>query len=158
MNSSVSKPSGILFDTNVLSLFARIDRLELLFSTFVDAHNAHQLYVSPSIKRELEMGFHNGTAYISNCLARIDAGDLQVLQPTDADRRFGRNLPPKLGAGEVEAIALCQRLNLVFVSHDRKATNYCERVGIQSIKLIALIERLRRAHRLTDSEIETMFQ
>jgi len=103
------------------------------------------------------MGFRNGAVYISNCLARIDTGDLQVLQPTDADRDFGHNLPPKLGAGEVEAIALCRRLNLVFVSHDRKATNYCERAGIQSIKLVALVERLRRAELLTEYEVAVLF-
>ena len=45
MNSSASnRPQGVLFDTNVLSLFAKIERLPLLLQAFANLHQAKQLY------------------------------------------------------------------------------------------------------------------
>ncbi len=158
MNSSASKQNkGILFDTNVLSLLARINRLELLFQTFADAYTANQFYVSPTIRLELQAGLRNGAIYIEKPLYHIDTGDIQVVHLTDADRLFVHALPEKLGAGEAEAIALCNRLRLIFISHDRKAINYCVRVGIPSIKFVVLVERLRQASLLSEAEINEMF-
>jgi len=58
--------------------------------------------------------------------------------------------------GEAEAIALCYRMGLVFISHDRKAINYCERIGISSVKFIVLVNRLKTAGLLTEAEIDEM--
>ena len=40
----------ILIDTNILSTFAKIDRLELLFKVF----NQETLYISPNVFQELK--------------------------------------------------------------------------------------------------------
>ncbi len=157
MSSSASnRQNGVLFDTNVLSHFAKIERLPLLLQAFADIHRVKQLYVSPVIQRELEMGFQRGASYIQAALQLIADGDIQIMRPTKADQQFIHSLPAKLAAGEAEAIALCHRLNLVFISHDRKAVNYCERTGISSIKFEVLVNRLKVAGMLTESEIAEM--
>lgn len=157
MNSSASsRPTGILFDTNVLSLFAKIKRLSLLLQVFADAHRAKQLYVSPAIRRELEIGLRHGADYLQDAVQLIEDEVIQVVPPTRADQQFIHSLPAKLAAGEAEAIALCHRLNLVFISHDRKAVNFCERMGIPSVKLEVLVHRLEAAGGLTKAEIAEM--
>ncbi|MEZ4735590.1 MAG: type II toxin-antitoxin system VapC family toxin [Caldilineaceae bacterium] len=157
MTSSASnRPQGVLFDTNVLSLFARVERLPLLLQAFANLHQAKQIYISPTIQQELVRGIQNGAAYLQAALQLVITGDLQTVYPSKADQQFIYSLPAKLAAGEAEAIALCYRLNLVFISHDRKAVNYCERVGIASIKLDVLLNRLRAAGLLTETEIAKM--
>ena len=157
MSSSASnRRDGVLFDTNVLSHFAKIGRLPLLLRAFADAHRAKQLNVSPVIRRELENGITHGASYLQDVLQLIEDEDIQVIRPTKADQQFINSLPAKLAAGEAEAIALCHRLNLVFISHDRKAINYCERTGISSVKFEVLVNRLKVAGLLTGSEIEEM--
>ena len=101
-------------------------------------------------------GVRNGATYLQAALQLVTTGDLQVVYPTKADQQFIYSLPAKLAAGEAEAIALCYRLNLVFISHDRKAVNYCERVGIASIKLDVFLNRLQTAGLLMESEIAKM--
>ncbi|MCB0125343.1 MAG: hypothetical protein KDE58_23980 [Caldilineaceae bacterium] len=157
MSSSASDlQKGVLFDTNVLSHFAKIGRLPVLLQAFADVHRAKRLYVSPMIQRELETGVRLDASYLQDALRLIEDGDIQIIQPTKADRQFIHSLPAKLAAGEAEAIALCYRLNLVFISHDRKAINYCERSGISSIKFEVFANRLMAARLLTESEIAQM--
>ena len=157
MNSSASnRPQGVLFDTNVLSLFAKIERLPLLLQAFANLHQAKQLYISPTIQQELVRGVQNGATYLRAALQLVMTGELQVVYPSKADQQFIYSLPAKLATGEAEAIALCYRLSLVFISHDRKAMNYCERVGIASIKLEVLLNRLQTAGLLTETEIAKM--
>ncbi|MCB0094502.1 MAG: hypothetical protein KDE50_26585 [Caldilineaceae bacterium] len=155
-SSASSQPNGILFDTNVLSHFAKIGRLSLLLQVFTNAHRTKQLYVSPMIHRELEIGLQHGASYLQNAVQLIAEQDIQIIHPTKADRQFMHSLPAKLAAGEAEAIALCHRLNLVFISHDRKAVNFCERMGIPSVKFEVFINRLRLAELLTADEIAEM--
>lgn len=148
--------NGVLFDTNVLSLFAKIERLSLLLQAFAKMHQAKQLYVSPAIQRELEAGVEHGATYLQSAIVLIHENDIQIVYPTKADQQFIHSMPSKLAEGEAEAIALCHRLGLVFISHDRKALNYCERVGIPSVKLAVLINRLEVAKLLSESEIDKM--
>lgn len=101
-------------------------------------------------------GVQNGATYLEAALQLITTGDLQIVYPSKADQQFIYSLPAKLAAGEAEAIALCHRLHLVFISHDRKAINYCERAGIASIKVSVLLNRLQTAGLLTEAEIARM--
>ena len=61
--STSLKLNGYVLDTNVLSLFARINRLDLLlqFTTV-------PLYLTPTIQLELETGLDNGVEYLANVL------------------------------------------------------------------------------------------
>jgi len=156
MSSSRSK--GFVFDTNVLSIFMKDNRVGLLLQTFAYSHKTNQLYVSPAIKHELEVGLQNGVAYLEKALELIEKGDIQIIHPTEEDKLFMDTLPTKLNAGEAEAIAICHRLDLTFISHDRKAINYCERTGIACINFIILLERLRQENLLTESDIEEMLE
>jgi len=140
MNSSRSK--GVVFDTNVLSIFVKDNRAGLLLQTFAYSHKTNQLYVSPAIKHELEVGLQNGVTYLQTALELIENGDIQIIYPTEEDKLFMDSLPPKLNAGEAEAIALCYRLDLTFVSHDRKAFN----------------EMLKQQNLLTESDIAEMLE
>jgi predicted nucleic acid-binding protein len=157
MNSSASNPpQGVLFDTNVLSHFAKIERLPLLVQAFATLHQAKQLYISSIIYQELTRGHQSGATHLQAALQLVTAGDLQIIYPSKADQQFIYSLPAKLAAGEAEAIALCYRLNLVFISQDRKAINFCERAGIASIKLGILLNRLQTVGLLTEAEITKM--
>ncbi len=154
MNSSISpKRNGFILDTNILSLFAKVNSLNILqqFATL-------PLYITPVIQQELEAGLKREVHYLADVLQLVKSGRLQVIRPNKADEQFISKLPPKLGLGEAEAIALCQRCNMVFITRDRKAANYCERSGIGFIRLTDLLEQLKIAGLLGASKIEQMLQ
>jgi predicted nucleic acid-binding protein len=55
-----------------------------------------------------------------------------------------RQAQHKLGLGEAEGISLCRRLGMVFVTHDRKAANFCDRAGVKCLHFRTLIEALEK--------------
>jgi len=77
---------------------------------------------------------------------------LQILSITGEDREYIASLPRKLGLGEAERIALCRRLDMVFVTHDRKAANFCDRAGVRCVHFRTLVDGLQRRGPLTPEE------
>lgn len=150
--STSPKLNGFVLDTNVLSLFAKIDRLDLLLQL-----STAPLYLTSMIQFELETGLDNGVAYLANVLQLIHTGKLQVIPLNEIDRQFMRALPNKLADGEAEAIALCRRTGLTLITHDRKALNYCIQEGINAIRFTTLVNQLKYAGLLTETEIEAIF-
>jgi predicted nucleic acid-binding protein len=150
MKSSTSLGlKGVIFDANVLSLLAKEGHLELLPQFF-----ALPRYITPEIQSELEAGLRNGVSYLRDVLQRVAEGHLKVVSPTATEKQAVSHLPPKLGRGEAEAIAVCQQRKLSFITHDRKAANYCDRAGIACIRLRALLIALQKAGLLTASEVK----
>ncbi len=159
MNSSTfPSHKGIILDTNVLSLFARVDRLDLLQRVFAAARSPIGFFITPAIYAELATGYERGVLYLAAPIQMVESGQVQVLDVLRADRLFISSLPARLATGEAEAIALCHRLNFVFVTHDRKAINFCERMGIPAIRLVSLLDRLRKAGLVTTDEIDRMLE
>ncbi|MEZ4865068.1 MAG: hypothetical protein R3C14_27380 [Caldilineaceae bacterium] len=153
MSASTSpKPNGYILDTNVLSLFAKIDRLDLLLHLA-----AVPLYLTPTIQFELQTGLDHGVEYLANALRLVHTDKLQIIPLNEIDRQFMRVLPNKLADGEAEAIALCRRIGLTLISHDRKALNYCKQEGINAVRLTTLVDQLKNIGLLTEVEIQTMF-
>jgi predicted nucleic acid-binding protein len=150
MKSSTSlNLKGIIFDANVLSLLAKAGHLDLLSQFF-----ALPRYITPEIQSELEAGLRNGVSYLKDVLQLVDEGHLEIVSPTTTEKRAVSHLPPKLGVGEAEAIAVCQQRKMAFITHDRKAANYCDRTGIACTRLRALLLALQNAGLLTDSEVK----
>lgn len=143
--------NGYLVDTNVLSLLARAGQLGLLRYITVP------LYITPTIKQELVIGIQRGVDYLNNALTLSENNTLQTLTPTEIDGQLVKRFPNKLGQGEAEAIAICRRLGMVFITHDRKAINYCDRIGVDCIPLTDLLEEFESAGVLTMTEIAAMF-
>jgi len=157
MNSSTSQRSkGVILDTNVLSLFAKIDRLDLLDSLASSAREEIKLYITPALQDELEVGIERGIEYLKDVIMLVKVGKLHILALNHADKLLIESLPTKLNLGEAEAIALCSRLSLAFITHDGKAFNYCKRMGIACTRLTTLLDSLKAVNVLTEAEIDEM--
>lgn len=152
MPASISpRVNGYLVDTNVLSLLARAGQLGLL------QYIAVPLYITPTIKQELAIGIQRGVDYLNNVLTLSENGTLQTLAPTETDSQLVKRFPNKLGQGEAEAIVICRRLGMVFITHDRKAINYCDHAGVDCIPLTDLLAEFESAGVLTVTEIAAIF-
>ena len=111
MKSSTSlNLKGVIFDANVLSLLAKESHLDLLPQFF-----ALPRYITPAVQSELEAGVRNGVSYLKDVLHLVDDGHSEIINLTTTEKQAIRHLPPKLGAGEVEAIAVCQERKMSFI-------------------------------------------
>lgn len=138
---------AVLLDANALSRLARIGRSDILPTIFPG-----RCYVTPAVYREIEAGLAIGVSYLEPILALVERQELQILDLQPEDREYGATIPRKLGLGETEGIALCRRLGMVFVTHDRKAANFCDRIGVTCLHFRTLIEALEQRGLLTSEE------
>ena len=79
-----------------------------------------------------------------------------MLQLTSIEKVRQARLPPKLGRGEAEAIAICRQRNMIFITHDRKAANYCLRESIGCIRLTDFLNQLLLAGLLSQMELDNI--
>jgi predicted nucleic acid-binding protein len=142
---------GYVLDTNVLSKLAKANQLNLLHQL-----TTVPLYITPHIQQELEVGLKHGVSYLLKALQLVDTGELELISPTSAERGGIKKWPAKLGLGEIEAIALCRKRNLVFISHDSRAIKYGEWLGVGCLPLTDLLEEFANAGLLTTSDVASI--
>ena len=142
---------GYVLDTNVLSKLAQANQLDLLHQL-----TTVPLYITPHIQRELEVGLRHGVSYLLKALQLLKTGELQLITPTPAESRGVKKWPSKLGLGEIEAISLCRKRNLVFISHDTRAIKYGEWLGIECIPLTDLLEEFVNMGLLTTLDMDNI--
>lgn len=132
----------ILFDTDILSYFSKLNRFHLLTEMF-----AGPLLVSPNVKRELHAGIHSGYSELKPALDAIGTGSLEVLTMSkpaqDAISRIGT--PPE--KGETDSLAYCLSHDGIFFTNDRRAYRRGQELGVQCFRLPSLL-RILWTHRL----------
>ncbi len=143
--------NGIIFDTNILSKFAKVGYLDLLVTTFTVP-----LYVTPGIKYELKRGLNKGVKYLADALLMIESNQFKILTPNDDDRQYMTTLPGKFKLGELESVPLCYRLSMTFITDDRKVINHCQRNKIGCIPLEHLLALFQHTNLLTSVEVVIM--
>ena len=95
----------IVADTNILSTFARIQRLDLL----PVVAETEVLYLTPAVVKELQAGLHKGLDFLQPILAGLSVGAGFIsLELTTDEMNLADNLPDSLNAGEKEGIAVCK--------------------------------------------------
>ena len=128
----------IFIDTDVLSIFAKIQRLLLLFTVF----NADHLNISTTVENELQTGIAKGFDFAQDIIALHSKGQIVTYYPTDIDQQFTATLPKTLGSGERESMAICKRLNAIFVSNERRVKHHCRENGIDCVNLPEILRTL----------------
>lgn len=147
----------IVLDTDILSYFSKLNRLQLLTDLF-----ATPLLVSPNTRRELEEGFQLGYRGLQPALDLIQTGSLEVLTMTEAARALVSRMRTAPGKGETDSLAYCLAHHAVFVTNDRRTYRQGRKLGIQCLRLPTLL-RLLWTHGVLDrvgvqelvAEIET---
>jgi len=140
---------AVVLDANVLSRLARVHQTEVLLKVFPG-----RCYLAPAIYHEIEAGVEAGVRYLEEVVALVKRGALRILDVEKVDREYVASLPRKLGLGEAEGIALCRRLGMVFVTHDRQAANFCDRAGVKCLHFRTLVDALQKRGLLTPDQAQ----
>jgi predicted nucleic acid-binding protein len=138
---------AVVLDANVLSRLARIGRLDVIPQAF-----SGRCYLTSAIASEIEAGLEAGVMYLEVVRTFIQRGELCILSISEEDRHYMDSLPRKLGKGEAEGIALCRHLDMVFITHDRQAANFCNQAGVRCLHFRSLVEALQTRGLLTPDE------
>lgn len=124
----------IVFDTDILSMFAKIDAIDLLKRLF-----DNKIVMTPKIRDEIFVPFEYGYMFPLKVISTVKTVPLS----NQALKEYGRlqeNL--SLGKGELEAIAYCKTEKCIFATNDIKAREFAKREGVSVISLQAILKAL----------------
>lgn len=139
----------VFVDTDILSVFAKIQRLPLLFSVF----NQDSLNIAAAVDNEIKMGVSKGFQFSQDIMALHSQGRMQIHHPTVADQQLMATLAQTLGAGERESMAICKRLTATFASNERRVMHHCRANGIHCISLTEILRALWELRILMPSDV-----
>jgi predicted nucleic acid-binding protein len=141
----------IVVDTNLLSIFARIQRLELLFAVA----ETDALHLAPAVINELKLGLKKDLSFLKPIVDGLANGTRFLpLQLMPEEKKLSDSLPASLNSGERESIAVCQkRFGSKLLTNDKRAHNYCKDNQIPSLDLTLVLRRLWKAGHCTKEEV-----
>ena len=144
----------VVSDANILSSLAAADALGLLARLF----RGDKILIPQAVERELQAGLTHGAFHLQRIFHAIHNSEIQVLHLTEVEQAQTTALSPKLHAGEREGIVLCQLHNYLFLSNDKRATQYCLATGIKTLNLEAFLRALWVQQIQSQQDVKTLLQ
>ncbi|MBW6517489.1 MAG: hypothetical protein K0A89_03175 [ANME-2 cluster archaeon] len=144
--------TSLVFDTDVLSTFGKIKRLDLLEKLFPGVDFSIPTSVNNELFKAKDCGYefvdHITDSHIFEVtlLRQEEVGFLEKLHD---ERRM-------LGPGELECISICKHRDSVFVTNDTAAKKVCDHYDIKFIDLSMLLKSLIVTDILTTKEVEAL--
>lgn len=127
----------ILLDSNILSILAKVDRLDLLFSVL-----GGNLVVSPNVQRELEAGIRAGYQVLQPVLDIIQQERIKVVVLAEAERRWFPRIPFEPEKGETDSLAYCLEQGATFLTNDERAYRRGKALGASCVLFKAFLRSM----------------
>lgn len=126
---------AFVIDADVLSMFAKIKRLELLPKVF----GKSAILICPAVLSDLE---HSKSQLVRDVAASklFDHITLSKQESALVKKIYSRK---NLGIGETECIAVCKTRNAILVTNDRKVIELAEELGINVVDLETIVYSLK---------------
>lgn len=120
-----------LLDNDILSTFAKIERMDLLFDLFGERSVA----VTGNVVFEINKAIEIGLVVYEHVLDLVESGRIRILPTTKRDLALMRELPNYMGAGERDSFAICKNSDYVLVTDDRRVIKYAHKENVSVISL-----------------------
>jgi len=140
----------VVFDTDILSMFAKIDAIYLLKRLFNE-----KVVITSKIRDEISVPLEYGYTFPLKVISTIRTVPLtnHVLEEYV---RLQENL--SLGKGELEAIAYCKTEKCIFATNDIKAREFAKSEGVFVISLQAILRALWKKKISSKKEIKRILE
>ena len=139
----------MIFDTDILSMFGKIGRTDLLRKLFPKTSLVISFEVYNEILRAKEAGYD----FVDDLLEQgfgIVYLDSELIKEYEEKKIKLRNIH----AGELTSILLSKRDGMAFVTNDSKAKRFCEENGVEWLDIIDLLRLCYRKRMLDRMGIE----
>jgi len=140
----------MVFDTDILSMFAKADAIDLLKLLF-----GEKAVMTPKIRDEISVPLEYGYTFPIKVISTIKTVPL-TKQSLKEYERFRENL--SLGKGELEAIAYCKSEKCLFATNDIKAREFAKSEGVPVVSLQAILKALWKKKIKSKEEVKQILE
>ena len=144
----------ILLDTNILSTFAKIDYMTLLFETVRNK----ELGISTSVLHELEDARNIGLVFVDKIFQLINNNKILIFSMSDKETMWSMKLPSSFGKGERDSLAICKFRKGILFTNERKIINFCERESIDVLDLPSFLRYLWKSGMQSKKEVRKIIE
>ena len=141
----------MIFDTDILSMFGKIGRADLLRKLFpeTDLLITFEVYNELLIAKEVGYNFVDDIINQRFKVIHLDS-DLTLEYEQMKEKLIG------IHAGELTSILLCKKEGIDFTTNDKKTKIYCKEIGVEWLDIIDLLRLCYLKCLLDRNEIETL--
>lgn len=135
----------IVFDTDILSMFAKAKALDILLSLLPN----FKFCITPRIKEELSAPLQYGYSFPQQIFDKFE-----VVIPTEDEHLEYENLEtlyPFLGRGELEAISIAKIRKCIFATNDSRAFEIALEQKIDAVNIHTILKGLLKKEILNSS-------
>jgi len=142
----------IIFDTDILSMFAKAKVLDVLFSLL----SGRKLCITPKIKEELSIPLQYGYSFPADIFNKFE-----LVVPTEEEfleLDHFQYAYQFLGKGEIEAIAIAKLRKCIFATNDLRSFNVAIKEGVTAINIHTILRALFKKKIFNKSDLEKFIQ
>ena len=138
---------NVVIDTDVLSTFIKINKLDLLQGLFAKTW----ILLTPAVYRELRSGQRQG-------IIRFTLGKrFSKISLEQAEKRVVKEMANKgMSRADSECIAVAQRRNCLLVTNDTDLKKEAARVSIDYVDLPSLLRMLWKSKIMSKTQVEDL--
>ena len=142
----------ILSDTDILSAFAKIDRLEMLFALL----KIVELDIASGVFHEIEESFRQGRPYAIKIFELLADDRVRIVYLTPDEKIFCESLPISLGRGERESISIARERGAILLANESRVAHWCKQYKVPCIRLADILRGLWTEGVLTKAEVQVI--
>lgn len=130
------KEMMVIVDADILSMFAKVDAIDLLGGFL----GRERVAMTVAIRDEISIPLQYGYSFPEKVISKIQIIPLTGKAWQEHERlwAFGSSL----GKGELEAVAFCRAEGALFATNDSAARGFAQKQGVQVISLQAILRGL----------------
>jgi predicted nucleic acid-binding protein len=127
--------TAVIADTDILSTFGKVARLDLLRQLF------QHIYVAPAVRRELQQAERMGFPWVDRVTPVVELLPLTTDESQEVERLVRQH--PQLGSGEVESFVLAQTHHLLCLTNDRQAKAVAKSLSLSYLDVEEILRALK---------------
>ncbi|MFP4001846.1 MAG: hypothetical protein ACLFSM_05830 [Thermoplasmata archaeon] len=140
----------ILVDTNILSTFAKVNRLDLLEEVLGNFH------ISPNVLEEVKRAEELGYPHAGEILEKVRNDEILIACPREKEVEVMDRLPTSFGRGEKDCLAIALKRDALIVTNEQKVLNYCKRNGVDSARLNTILRELLKKEDMEQEDVRNL--
>lgn len=136
----------LIFDCDIVSTFAKVDKIELLEKAFPHS----KLYITNSVYTELMRARRMGFSFPDRVFRKISITTLEEKEIKDF-QKF--SLDTRIHFGEAEGLSIAKNRKAFFLTNDSIVVNFCRDEGIKVLNLKDVLVLIARKGIVTKEEM-----
>ncbi len=142
----------IILDTDILSMFAKVDAITLLKDLFGE----EKLAITPGIEEEISIPLEYGYKYPSRVLSEIRTIPLTENALLKCKQLLQERT--NLGKGETEAISICKIEGYTFATNDFVARKFAKKQKVQVFSLQSILRAIWKVGLKSKEEVRKLLK